>query len=389
MTTEHDRFAEPRVPDILALPHRPEHPEREDQRADMSGHRRGPQTPSQAEDGQASRAQCTHGDHQGAEQGAVNGTGRFTSTEPDGRECSRAHYQQHPGRDRRHQQCRGRARRELGPRPARAAPAGSRHPQRSHHRRAGSGREQPGDHLSRGAPGCEGVHRVGQTRAGDRDPGQHRSGSEPAPALPCGSGPDVQRGQQCHQRRQRGVLDRVPGPPAAPAKFVMGPPGTQHHGCEQQHGGQQPESSPPGPVDTAASGSDHQRLGRVEQRGMDVHRPVLEYRIEATSVERQFAVEREGAGGERDHRCGQRHAHSYLAAQLWGTEEQRAEHQRAPQQQRSARACPGSCQTQRPGQLVTGVAGDLDQSQVDGHETGSQHTERQPPCRDGEHDRPG
>ena len=108
---------------------------------------------------------------------------------------------------------------------------------------------------------------------------------------------------ECEQRRagdpghQRGVLDRVPEPPAAPAELVVGPVGAHRDPEREEHpGGERPRAHPARPcgVDLAVDQrSDRERerdreadIAEVEQRRMHREADVLQDRIEIAAFGR-------------------------------------------------------------------------------------------------------
>ena len=109
---------------------------------------------------------------------------------------------------------------------------------------------------------------------------------------------------------ERGVLDRVPEPPAAPAELVIGPPAAERDAEGQRDpGGQRPRPHParPGGVDPALDQRRHrERVGgrepdiaEVEHRRVEGEARVLQDRVEAVAVERRRVEPQERVGGEQ------------------------------------------------------------------------------------------
>ena len=125
---------------------------------------------------------------------------------------------------------------------------------------------------------------------------------------------------------QRGVLDRVPAPVAAPAELRVGPAGAEQDAkAEEQPGGEREaaDGSDPLGVDPSREQRAHaegqrdraQRVARVEHRRMDHHRREAQQRIEPGAFDRRGPRDRkrrrvedhqrdeEAAQPEQD-RCG-------------------------------------------------------------------------------------
>ena len=109
-------------------------------------------------------------------------------------------------------------------------------------------------------------------------------------------------------RHERGVLDRVPEPPAAPAQRVVGPPASHRDADgERAPGGQRPRPHParPGGIDAALDqrrdreGERHREadIAEIEKRRMEGEAGILQHRIEAVAV-RAAAARRAGTGSE-------------------------------------------------------------------------------------------
>ena len=97
---------------------------------------------------------------------------------------------------------------------------------------------------------------------------------------------------------EAGILDRVPEPPAAPAKFVIGPPGAHGDADGEEHpGGQRPRPHParPGGIDAALDQGRHREgegdreadIARVEEGRMEGECRVLQDRVQAIALDRR------------------------------------------------------------------------------------------------------
>ena len=110
---------------------------------------------------------------------------------------------------------------------------------------------------------------------------------------------------------ERGVLDRIPEPPAAPAKFVVGPPGTKRDSHGQEHpGSKRPWTHPacPGSVNLAldqcgngkGEGDRKTDIARIEHRRMNGERRILQDRVQAPALDRSRVKPVERVGGQQD-----------------------------------------------------------------------------------------
>ena len=136
-------------------------------------------------------------------------------------------------------------------------------------------------------------------------------------------GPDLQRIALLHHHRrmqqrgageprhQRGVLDRVPEPEAAPAERVIGPVRAHGDAEREEHPGHQrprPHPARPGGVDAAfdqRGDGEGERdreadIAEIEQRRMDGEAGVLQDRIEVAALERRLRQAQERVRGEQD-----------------------------------------------------------------------------------------
>ena len=110
-------------------------------------------------------------------------------------------------------------------------------------------------------------------------------------------------------RHQRGVLDRIPEPEAAPAEDVVGPPAAERDAeGEEAPRRERPRPHParPGGVDPAfEQGGDGEGVGHreadiaeIEQRRMEGETGILQQRVEAVAVERRRREALERVRGE-------------------------------------------------------------------------------------------
>ncbi len=254
--------------------------------------------------------------------------------------------------------------------------------------------------------GREGVHR-GQHAGADqegaeqrqrecRDRQQHRPALEHAALLGHRQRVD-QRGTD-QPRHERGVLHRVPEPPAAPAEFVVGPPGAEHDAdAEEGPGDDRPRPRPAGPggVEPPAEqrrdgeGERHREadVAHVEHRRVHDQADVLQQRVEVAAIRRglrQQAVE--GVGGhdqeqqeaDADDPHHAQHAGQHVLRQLPGEDRNgegpAAEDQR-PEQQGALVGAPHGAELVIPGQRAVGVAGDIGDGEVVVHERPGQAAE--------------
>ena len=109
---------------------------------------------------------------------------------------------------------------------------------------------------------------------------------------------------------EAGVLDRIPKPPAAPAKLIISPPTAKPDAEGQKNPGRQgPWSHParPGRVDAAldqrrdGEGKGHRQanIAEIQHRRMEGQPRVLEQWVEIGAVQRRRRQPREGIGGGR------------------------------------------------------------------------------------------
>ena len=178
---------------------------------------------------------------------------------------------------------------------------------------------------------------------------------------------------------QRGVLHRVPEPPAAPAQLVVGPEAAERDAAGQrnprrQHPGSHPAR--PGRVHPALQQRRHREgeghreadVAQVEQRRVRHEPRVLQQRIELGPLERRRAQPQEGIGGE-DQEPQERHPDQALDPQHPGLQrlaQPPAEqgHRRAidaqdqhPQQHRPLVAAPGRGEAIGQRLLAVGMLG--------------------------------
>ena len=158
-------------------------------------------------------------------------------------------------------------------------------------------------------------------------------------------------------RHQRGVLDRIPEPEAAPAQDVIGPPAAERDAeREEAPGGESPRPHParPGGIDAAfEQGGDGEGIGHreadiaeIEQRRMEGEAGILQQRIEAVAVERRGRDALEGIRGEQqegeeadaDQRLDREHAAAQGVGQVGAEDRDRGAEQRQDQRPQQHRA---------------------------------------------------
>ena len=166
----------------------------------------------------------------------------------------------------------------------------------------------------------EGMHRsehAGANQEGTKQRKRKRQDREQ-------DGPDFQRIALFHHHRgmqqrgasdprhQRRILDWIPEPPAAPAKFVIGPVGAHRDAEREKHpGGKRPGPHPacPGRIDAAfdqrcdreRKGNREPDIAEIKQRRMHREADILQDRIEVAALERRLRHTREGIGsGENE-----------------------------------------------------------------------------------------
>ena len=127
----------------------------------------------------------------------------------------------------------------------------------------------------------------------------------------------VQEGGADQPRHQGGVLDRIPGPVAAPAELRVGPAGAEQEAEAEEGPGDQGEAAggaDPLGVDAAGDeradregeGDREGDVPRVEHRWVDHHARVLQQRVEADAVGRHGAQRREGVDfGREQHQASE------------------------------------------------------------------------------------
>ena len=167
--------------------------------------------------------------------------------------------------------------------------------------------------------GGEGVDRGEHARAHQEGADQRQREGEDRQQ----DGPDLERVALLHHdrrmqqrrggepRHQRGVLHRVPEPPAAPAERVIGP--VRAHGDaerEEDPGQQRPRPHParPGGIDAAVDergDGEGERdreadIADIEQRRMNREARILQDRVEIAALERRVGDAQERVGGQQD-----------------------------------------------------------------------------------------
>ena len=217
-----------------------------------------------------------------------------------------------------------------------------------------------------------------------RDREQHRPGLERAALFGDGERMD-QRGAD-EPRHERGVLDRIPEPPAAPAQLVVRPPAAEHDAAGEKaprERGPRPRPARPRRVEPAAEQRrDRERerdresdVAHVEHRRMEHHARILQQRIQVAAVgrRRKQAVERvrreqhEEQEAEADEAHDAEHARDHLVGQMAAPQRDRdrppAEHQH-PQQHRAFVRAPGRGEPVVERQLRVGVGRDVQHREV-------------------------
>ena len=139
----------------------------------------------------------------------------------------------------------------------------ARRPDRIERQRAHDKEQQQPQHKQPARRvGCERMHRhqharahkerAEQTQAEGKDGEQQGPVTEQAPLLGDRQGMDQRGGRQ--PRHERGILHRIPEPPAAPPQFVVRPPATQGDPEREAHpSGDRPRTRPARPGGIHAS----------------------------------------------------------------------------------------------------------------------------------------
>ncbi len=159
------------------------------------------------------------------------------------------------------------------------------------------------DAVEDAGPGQEGA------QDGERERGaQQRQVPDPQHAAPLLHHHRVEVGGGREPGQERGVLDRVPGPEAAPAQHLVAPPGAHGDADGEAAPGQQRPASgldqPPLPQAAGDEGGDGKRerdgepyVAQVQDRRVDQHqRVVLQQRVGTGAVQRDGADRAEGVG---------------------------------------------------------------------------------------------
>ena len=187
-------------------------------------------------------------------------------------------------------------------------------------------------------------------------------------------------------RHERGVLDRIPEPPAAPTQFVVGPPAAERNANGQEHpGGDRPRPRPPrtGRAQTTrqpgrngeGEGHGEPDVAHVENRRMHHQGRVLEEGVQVVAVQRRWKQPLERI--RREQRKEQHpDAHDSQDAEHAGSERfgkaaaadrdgQRPDGQdEDPQQQRSFMSTPDCGDLVRIRQRRVRVGGDVEDSEI-------------------------
>ena len=160
---------------------------------------------------------------------------------------------------------------------------------------------------------CEGMDRGDDARADDKGAEQRKAegedGQKDGPALQAlALFNDDGRMQKCRREKpghERGILDRIPEPEAAPAKLVIGPPRSKRDADGQEDPGRKrPRPHPAGPcgIDAAldqrrhGKGEGHREadIAEVEKRRMEGEARILQERVEILAVQRRDRETQEG-----------------------------------------------------------------------------------------------
>ena len=189
---------------------------------------------------------------------------------------------------------------------------------------------------------------------------------------------------------ERGVLDRVPEPPAAPAQLVIGPiaarrdaerqedPARQHPG---PHGAGQRRVDVPGQhrPDGQAEGDRQADIAEVEGRRVEGQARVLQQRVEAPALRRRRVEPRERVRGEQQEgveaeaqrrlRAEAGDQHLLADAPLeQGQGRARQRQHRHPQQHRAFVISPRAGELVEPGLGAVAVGGDQCDAEVGAQE---------------------
>ena len=198
-------------------------------------------------------------------------------------------------------------------------------------------------------------------------------------------------------RHERGIFDRIPEPPAAPAEFVIGPPRAQRDAAGQERpGGQRPGLGPADPLafDAAAEQAGNGEgksnceadVAHVQQRRVEDHARVLQQRVEIVAVRRAGQDPGERIGRKRSERekadrddahDGQHAGAKYLgqrSRQCHDGNHPAAQHQH-PQQQGAFVAAPYRAEPVVPRQQQVGIACDVFDREVVHQKARGQHGE--------------
>ena len=183
--------------------------------------------------------------------------------------------------------------------------------------------------------------------------------------------------------QEAGVLDRIPGPVAAPSELDVGPPHSQGDPGRQEEPGKQgpaPDCVDPSSIDSAG----HQRgdregkrngdadVAEVEERRVDDHPGILELRIESVAVGRGEGEPFERVGAPRQQHHGQEEQDDCASDASDGRQEHgvpatgdglrnrsKTRQDQGPKQQRSLLARPQRGKDVVVGQVSRGVRRDV------------------------------
>ena len=203
------------------------------------------------------------------------------------------------------------------------------------------------------------------------------------------------RGEPGHQR---GVLDRVPEPPAAPAQLVIGPVGSRSDAHGEEHpGAQHPGTHRAGEIgsdlpgeqraDREAEGDRQPDIAEIERRRVEGETDVLQQRVEphphfggdGQPLERIRAEQQESVEPQRHEALrGEHRLHRAVGQPPFDHRDQpaRQRHHRDPQQHRALVIAPGARELEHHGLERMRIARDQLHRQIGDREDIEQRAER-------------
>ena len=252
----------------------------------------------------------------------------------------------------------------------------------------------------------ERVHRREHARAHEEGPkqrkreGQNRKEHRPdleETAL-FRDGERVHQGRAREPRHEGGIFHRVPGPPAAPAEFVVGPVGSETDAERQEHPARRrPRTHParPGDVEASAHEGRHREgegdrkahVPKIEERRMEDHPRVLQEGIEVRPLGRFREETQEGIRSEQNEKKepegDERERTQNAREHLFGETPRRERHgehppteRRHPKENRALVRAPDGGEFVVPGQRRITVARDVQDREVARHETVGKRADR-------------